>query len=100
MAIAMLDTNGHIDLKQLGPMLLGNIVANNADPDARLAWELERNKEARSVPMDSPIPVPPPLNPDGSEQQAAPVRESGEPAWLIVPEDVLNLLAVEDFPPG
>lgn len=89
----MPDKNGHIDLAILKKTVLGNIEANNADPEGRLQWEMERNQHAQAVKMDSPIPKPPPLNPDGSEEQdhAEEVQESAEP-WVVVGEDLLDLL--------
>jgi hypothetical protein len=68
---ANLDKDGFLDLSILGPMLLENVRANNADSDAYLERESHRNEHATPYPMNSPIPMPPPLTPDGSEKTPA-----------------------------
>jgi len=109
------DPTGHINLAELKAAILENFRANNADPEAFEEWQSHRNEHAKPYPMKTPIPVPPRLNPDGSEAEtepepapatvaapapspaAAQVREGAEsePAWVVVPEEVLGLLEGE-----
>jgi hypothetical protein len=90
-----LDPTGHLDLTMLQEEILANLQWENDHPEEALEAESHRNEHAKCVPMDSPIPKPPPLNPDGSERQEAESQESKEP-WLVVPDEVLDLL--EDRP--
>jgi hypothetical protein len=85
------DPTGHIDGKSLMEGVLASLQAERDDPDGFLEYESHRNEHAKPVTMDSPIPKPPPLNPDGSEQEEAETPESKEP-WLVVPAGVLDLL--------
>jgi len=84
----------HIDLDALKREVFENFREAREDPEAFSAWEERRGERATPVPMDTPVPKPPPLNDDGSEAEEADAQEN----WLVIPDDLTDLLEKKEGP--